>query len=433
MNFEDEKLAEWIRVPEKRLVAVEIPGVVEEEGSLEGVLARMPNLNQVLKQEADTLVFRLRKDRLSRPLFGSSSNTDNLLVKVSRKRYKGSGEVVGTEVEPIGVVCATHKFGALADYQVTDGRQQEDKTRLREGEKISSFLERAGKDKHNLAVPPMFASTDQPWQYSFRPNTRKVHSTHVKRGTTHVFKWGGDRKPPVETEMKDQCPKNLQEVANMLRALFNNVRPIWTVTSLIAYLKKDYDYDSSSRELRNVLPYIAFNYSTGPWRKAWVKYGFSPDKTKLSRFYQILDFRMSDMEKNVELPTMSVPEKVHAKDKKHKAKKEKVENACYAEATFSILPKQAINIYQLCDINIAEVRQIVFASLPETDCRASSGWFSDASIKKIRVAMKVHLGSLKKQEDCDLSNMRFTWPPPRESLEDRETAKKFAEENGYDV
>ena len=63
-------------------------------------------------------------------------------------------------------------------------------------------------------------------------------------------------------------------------------RPIWsrTALSVISGISPD--------ELKFLLPCVAFNYLTGPWRTLWVKFGYDPRIDPTAKQYQVLDFRI---------------------------------------------------------------------------------------------------------------------------------------------
>lgn len=63
-------------------------------------------------------------------------------------------------------------------------------------------------------------------------------------------------------------------------------RPIW---SKVAVLHKT---GLSQEHAKIVLPAVAYFCNTGPWRMAWIKFGYNPQKDSNSRIYQTLDYRI---------------------------------------------------------------------------------------------------------------------------------------------
>lgn len=63
-------------------------------------------------------------------------------------------------------------------------------------------------------------------------------------------------------------------------------RPIWSFNALLYHTKV------RRINLKVIVPYLAYTIQDGPWRKAWIKYGYDPRKDPIARFYQTLDFRM---------------------------------------------------------------------------------------------------------------------------------------------
>lgn len=48
----------------------------------------------------------------------------------------------------------------------------------------------------------------------------------------------------------------------------------------------------SQEHAKIVLPAVAYFCNTGPWRMAWIKFGYNPQKDSNSRIYQTLDYRI---------------------------------------------------------------------------------------------------------------------------------------------
>lgn len=71
---------------------------------------------------------------------------------------------------------------------------------------------------------------------------------------------------------------------------------MWTVDALSVVLWRENPAGRRPlpRILKRVLPWVAINFKTGPFRKAWVRYGYDVRTQPLSRFYQIIDFRDAD-------------------------------------------------------------------------------------------------------------------------------------------
>ncbi len=60
------------------------------------------------------------------------------------------------------------------------------------------------------------------------------------------------------------------------------------------YLKSVLLYitDYTPALLKECLPYVAYYFTTGPWRSCWVRYGYDPRKDPKSKIYQMIDYRL---------------------------------------------------------------------------------------------------------------------------------------------
>lgn len=149
----DEKLyANFEALPAgRRLHAVAVPVFVS---SNEDAMQRMTNLDEVLWRATlsfflpffwfeahccgvealagatETLLFRLRRDQLTRPLFALKKNTSELVLRVTQRVSRSTGEVKSSSFVPIGIVDSTWTFDDLADYQMTDPRPLNKRARI---------------------------------------------------------------------------------------------------------------------------------------------------------------------------------------------------------------------------------------------------------------------------------------------------------------
>ncbi|KAA6399144.1 MAG: hypothetical protein EZS28_005328 [Streblomastix strix] len=103
--------------------------------------------------------------------------------------------------------------------------------------------------------------------------------------------------------------------------------------------------------LKKIIHNCAYNFSSGPWSRAWVRLGYDPRKDKTSRIFQILRIRL----------------------KYNQIQKVK---------------KRAINYHtvsvQICDIPDSSFQAIARFSPFPSKCRSVDGWFFESSINDLR-------------------------------------------------
>ncbi|KAH9387487.1 uncharacterized protein NEMAJ01_2383 [Nematocida major] len=66
-------------------------------------------------------------------------------------------------------------------------------------------------------------------------------------------------------------------------------RAVWPIKGLEKYFASNEEVFQSWKwsSVKNILPCIAYTYSTGPWKKLWIRYGYSPVKDPGAYKYQV--------------------------------------------------------------------------------------------------------------------------------------------------
>lgn len=85
-----------------------------------------------------------------------------------------------------------------------------------------------------------------------------------------------------------------------------------------------------------MLASIAYSFESGPWRNAYVRLGYNPKLNPDSVIYQVIDFRTRD-------ESLPVRKEVY-------------------DHTFSSLPQQQGQLYQLCDIEDDRIKKVLVNS-----------------------------------------------------------------------
>ncbi|KAI5161532.1 hypothetical protein NEAUS04_0591 [Nematocida ausubeli] len=94
--------------------------------------------------------------------------------------------------------------------------------------------------------------------------------------------------PAIEKSVKKQIGVRYGEFKEVLMLAFKK-RRVWPIKGLEKYFKehqKDFQAWKWS-SVKNILACIAYTYSTGPWKKLWVQYGYNPTKDQEAYKYQV--------------------------------------------------------------------------------------------------------------------------------------------------
>ena len=78
-----------------------------------------------------------------------------------------------------------------------------------------------------------------------------------------------------------------------LKSLFER-RPIWTKTALVCQMLQETPTSplvKDNKILQKILPIVAFNFTKGPWRRCWVRYGYNPIVQVESKAFQVVMLR----------------------------------------------------------------------------------------------------------------------------------------------
>ncbi|OMJ76752.1 hypothetical protein SteCoe_23814 [Stentor coeruleus] len=116
---------------------------------------------------------------------------------------------------------------------------------------------------------------------------------------------------------------------DMIKNYFNE-RPIWLKNVLIQSLPEGHNI--SKNHLKHLLAFFTYSYESGPWRNTYVRLEYDPKSDPQSLIYQVIDFRTKEDIFNTKGPY---------------------------DYTFTTLPRQQGQLYQLCDIESDKIKQIL--------------------------------------------------------------------------
>ncbi|EED17763.1 RNA polymerase III transcription factor subunit, putative [Talaromyces stipitatus ATCC 10500] len=348
---EDDELqyAPWYRIPSRRIVAVEHPGIVKNVDRAIKTLQSDTGISKILdpSKPGSKVQLCLRpEDPMASTIDSSNRQTDNILLKVTVPKWTGGKRKRGSDepfsdgppstpediekerqscafrqrslmdnahrysVEPVGTVTRTHNFRKIPDYVYSTAKspfvQKFRETILPfEYEKMRKFdisMSRGETKNVDLIPPPAFTKTFIPFQYTYRQNPTVKLSQDTSGNVTAINTQMPNKVfthlvtcdvPEVPSEPREGIPPissldpDLQNVIATVQKLFEE-RLAWTRRALLnAIPGKDQRY-----VLKYAISYVGYIFRSGPWRDAIVKLGHDPRKDVESRKYQTFVFRI---------------------------------------------------------------------------------------------------------------------------------------------
>lgn len=291
-----------------------------------------------------------KTESLKNTIVSSSKQNDLVCMPCLVLSYKKLKNRKDPKIQIIGKVKRFYSFTKMADFQYLPMSCSTQRTTNDTNESVNKFTYNAFNDtflftniqsyEHELRknqlnqlfiLPPFFSRFDDPINYSYRsePNKRQIleqinDSSKDLMGNTEtsqepVFK---NSKPKNPEENKDESTclirsmrqerssqaflvpfvspevpdkpsdklkaartEQIRECISKLTELFQK-RPCYLKSVLLCIT----NYSASL--LKETLPYVAYYFTTGPWRSCWVRYGYDPRKHPESKIYQMIDYRL---------------------------------------------------------------------------------------------------------------------------------------------
>ncbi|CAB5195742.1 hypothetical protein RhiirA5_270836 [Rhizophagus irregularis] len=421
-------------IPPKQIFVIEYPGYIKNINKVLHTLGSEKGLKKAINEDLMELRFR-PDDPFCHPINGDVIPTSNLLLKVTRRKKKQNKTVNHEEEKTsvkddvnfdiLGIISKTCRFRGMSDYQyvpnmnhpILEYRKALESLNVNKIMDFESIINNI-KEETNLP-PPSFSRVECPMDYGYQQNTAVV-KVLVKKG---------DGQPPslklinrsrrkkfiaisitydidnVPEEPPSESLKNIeqmpQESINGMRKLFEE-RPIWTRLALENNLPLN-----DKRNIKRLLPLVAYLMSNGPWRDCWIRYGYDPrlNKNKEARFYQLLDIR------NTRRPTKLGRAKrlLHIQEE---ATVEKDSTAKSGDSRPSHIfdgtsTCRDIAVFQVCDITDPLLKRLIESSDSVQEfCDEHDGFYKHSELIKMRKVMRRKFkalteGKILKDEDFD--------------------------------
>uniref|UniRef100_A0A4W4E5G2 Transcription factor IIIC subunit 5 HTH domain-containing protein n=1 Tax=Electrophorus electricus TaxID=8005 RepID=A0A4W4E5G2_ELEEL len=405
-----------LSLTDKKLVCVEYPGFVISVDNMLDSVGGEQALTKTYADSSKRLELRFRpKDPYCHPVCGNRYSSNNLLLRVCRRKRKGSSGEAHITMEILGLIGTTYKFQGMADFQYLAMHNEPDGSKVSLYDKVI-LRKPEKKEFFDLSVPlflppPLFSRLDGPVDYFYRPdsmhregnmqslllNENLIGPNRARRPHNAIFVNFDEKSIPTEPleAAKINWKKNSIHHSDIkaeeeMRKLFER-RPIWSRNAVKA------NVDIHPEKLKLLLPYLAYYMLTGPWRSLWVRFGYDPRTNPEAKIYQVLDFRIRcGMKHGYGVNDMPVKAKRSAyhyclPTTVNKAGERTEEGFLPDDITLTLLdngptesayvfregmlPPYRQMLYQLCDLDVEQIKGIIQRNDGKEEvCDERDGW-----------------------------------------------------------
>ncbi|KAI5172735.1 hypothetical protein NEFER03_1767 [Nematocida sp. LUAm3] len=116
-----------------------------------------------------------------------------------------------------------------------------------------------------------------------------------KKKTNLLIKIKLEETPPKEpnSEIEKKIKIKLGESYSSLKTIFSSLfstHPIWSIKQIEKEVLTMYPEILKKLKwsiIKTILPLLAYTYSTGPWKKLWIKYNYNPTQDPSAYIYQV--------------------------------------------------------------------------------------------------------------------------------------------------
>ena len=454
------------------LLCIQFPGIVNNVDKMLTMIGGLEKLLKCYKSQGDRLELRFRPDDVyCRGVYGDKVIIDQVLVKVIKKTvtYSDGSNDVTYNAKVIGICRSCYTYTSLMDFQylpmervtsslAESGDTEPPPTKKRKMKKKHPQVETSvescsyrsianeaipndpfdpstnyemNESAPLVILPAIFCRFDRPSiNYDFKDNEHRegrlkdlsceldskavIAKTRKSRALKgHVVSWTNEipQEPnPDALEMLKNAFVD-QSVVDRVKAQFE-IRPLWSKAGL------KYHSKTTDRELKVILPTLAYNVLDGPYRCMWIKFGYDTKAHPECAPFQSIDYRVKgklhqrldsacgfiEAKRSVyqyQLPLMKADPRGKRRFKKIR-KEDDSQDDDSLKSTFifrdGYMPLNRICMYQLIDIDLPLVKELISQKIPDNaTCTEKDGWYPTGSIEKIRGAMDKILDKMMKE------------------------------------
>ena len=396
-----------IPIDQQDLFAIELPGISSPDANLQNILKRF-NKNALLQaatssSASSSVDYWNGEDHFRKPtLTGNILRCKKIIIRLKRD---ASGNVSVLFTGFVRKICI---FRCLADfsmqkYEFSNLNYSIGKIPLLAEslniENVDKCVDLFLDERENDLISSFLPTTPRYSQYSSGLNMEQRKPTKEYTGKRNsgislferapwVISYSDSGPIPMASMLEEPLRGIHKDVLVILRKLLDE-RPIWVRTSITYALEQHIKRKDINGILTKLLPHVCYNYSKGPWRRCWIRYGYDPRQHQQSRLYQTVI--MKNVYWNQHEANSNVIQKlpIFSKDKPHVFDGQTVSNNL---ATF-----------QLCDITEPSCKLLIDGTcVDRLTPSESDGWYPDEFIRKLRQLMSTKLELLLKDVNWSL-------------------------------
>ena len=358
--------------------SVEFPGLVKNEATAYSMLGGAKLLNCGFSKENIPELQWRKNDDFSKPILGEKLySRPKLILKVIKRK---SGKI---DLKLEGIVKFEVKFPFLSPCQYLPVSKDVDSTQYVSIQNslvpldIKNYSYISAPNTPLFIVPPLFLRSNRQPDTFFRCKTMtemlsidcdeqdKFEDVRGNRAVNWFTVKYGDLTPTEDMHrqaISNGPSEEFPHIVNFLKDLFSE-RPIWSTTAVRWRFTSKFKGVINSSRMLTFLGQVAYYIENGPWQRLWCKIGYNPmDHPKESKIYQVVDFRLS--RSILKAQAFSENAQIRQKGAHCFSDISSVEGIPNPPHIFKpgILPVLACTYFQVCDIEIEEVQNLIHSN-----------------------------------------------------------------------
>jgi len=412
-------------------------------------------------------------DHFAKYITSGKLATDNLLLRITvpkrtgRKRKRGSGgpfidhghqgraassrtisshkDLLQTyqdchersKVEVVGHIEQTHRFRDPPDVVYTTSSSPfvthfKNTFGSMNYHDLKNFKIDPHADPTDLMPPPEFCAIPTPANYSYRQNqamktiitgdgVKRTFNSSARLIVRHLnirFDEEAPVGPPRGARQLEQHDKTFQDLVAKLRTAFDE-RPMWTRRS-IRNLARERGWHPNLDHLE--LAYLAYQFSSGPWRDALIRFGVDPRTDAKYRVYQTMAFQIEPRDGK----KVSLTGRGGRGGDRSRSVVEKDDGGLGNQS--HVFDGHSVGMdgrtWQVCDITEPAVKYILQTEDFRTECDIQrDGWYQIGTWAKARTILRAEIAYL----------VRHAAPMPDEEIQNLLAIPDRLDEDNHDV
>ncbi|XP_033517611.1 transcription factor tau subunit sfc1-like isoform X5 [Nicotiana tomentosiformis] len=358
-------------LPSNKVFAVHYPAypssmerAIETLGGIQGIVKARTSQSNKLE-----LHFR-PEDPYSHPAFGELRHRNNFLLKISKTKVRD----VETADNSCGISMQSSGSPVNCEQEISRVEHSLAAEKVNESRWLSAGASKEFEVQNTTKLQIKITCT--------KKKTRGA--LPAKLGASWLFCLTFIQIPkPVDWEKHILQGSEDWRRQKVVSELFEE-RQIWVKESLAERLR-DGGLKLGESRIKRLLFRVAYYFSSGPFRRFWIRKGYDPRKDPESRIYQNIDFRV--------LPELRSYCESHASS----GLKHRWDDIC----AFRVFPYKCQISLQLCELKDNYIQQEIRKPSNQETCDNTTGWFSSHILDCLRLCIAVRFMSVCPHPDAE--------------------------------